>query len=552
MKQLLLLTLLFCYTICAQATAPFTENQKLASLAKVWGFLKYYHPEVAKGKLDWDAELMQKIAEVKATKDEQELNRLYLNWLDKLGYVKACLRCENNIPESLTRNLTLDWIYDTTTLSPELSKRLHYIRENRNQGKNKYVRYPYKVFKTQAEFTEQKYENLEALPSEQHRLLGLFRHWNIVNYFFPYKYATDVPWDSVLINMLPKFRDAATPMEYHLAMLELSNSINDGHNFFTTDYTRQFFGSFFVPFKYKIIGEKIEVSGFYHEGFAKADSMAIGDVITKINGRPVAEVLTEKLPYISGSNYNYKASRASYYLLNGNEPTVTITIAKDGKEYDRKIRRYAFSRFGPQPETIAGPNWKKLTPEIGYLRMGKLEKKEVKPAMKDLNETNALIIDMREYPKYTLGSLSKKLLTEVDTSAIMPYPDLKYPGVFRPKEIKYGKRNNKNHYKGKIVLLVNEGTMSAGEFGTMIFQLAPNATVIGSQTAGADGNITYIYFPGGFRASMSGLGVYYPDGRETQRIGIVPDIEVKQTIAGVKEGKDEILERALVFIETGK
>src|SRR5690606_27579445 len=100
----------------------------------------------------------------------------------------------------------------------------------------------YKIFKTQAEFTEQKYEHLEALPSEEYRLLGLFRHWNIINYFFPYKYATDEPWDSVLTNMLPKFRDASTPLDYHLAMLELSNSINDGHNFFTTDYTRQYFG----------------------------------------------------------------------------------------------------------------------------------------------------------------------------------------------------------------------------------------------------------------------------------------------------------------------
>lgn len=552
MKRLKLLFLCLLYSLHTYATTPFTESQKLESLARIWGFLKFYHPEVAKGKLDWDDELLQKIAEVKATKDEQELNKLYLNWLDKLGYVKACRSCENNIPESLKRNLTLDWIYDTTTFSPELSKRLHYIRENRNQGKNHYVRYPYKLFKTQAEFTEKKYEHLEALPSEEYRLLGLFRHWNIINYFFPYKYATDIPWDSVLPHMLPKFRDATNPQDYHLAMLELSNSINDGHNYFTTDYTRQYFGSFFVPFKYKIIDDKIVVSGFYHENFAKADSIHIGDVITRINGKPVSEVLAAKLPYISGSNYSYKVSRASYFLLNGNEPNVTITIAQNGKEHERQIRRYAFSRFGPQPETIAGPNWKRLTPEIGYLQMGKLEKKEVKPAMKDLRNTKALIIDMREYPKYTLSALSKQLLTDVDTSAIMPYPDLRYPGVFRPAPQHYGKRNNKNYYKGKVVILVNEGTMSAGEFGTMIFQLAPNATVIGSQTAGADGNITYIHFPGGFRASMSGLGVYYPDGRETQRIGIVPDIKVKQTIAGVKQGKDEILERALEFIESGE
>jgi hypothetical protein len=32
----------------------------------------------------------------------------------------------------------------------------------------------------------------------------------------------------------------------------------------------------------------------------------------------------------------------------------------------------------------------------------------------------------------------------------------------------------------------------------------------------------------------------------------VPDIEVKPTILGIQQGKDEVLERALQFIKTGK
>jgi carboxyl-terminal processing protease len=51
---------------------------------------------------------------------------------------------------------------------------------------------------------------------------------------------------------------------------------------------------------------------------------------------------------------------------------------------------------------------------------------------------------------------------------------------------------------------------------------------------------------------MSGLGVYYPDGRETQRVGIDIDIEVKPTIEGIQKGEDELLNRALEFIRTGK
>ena len=44
-------------------------------------------------------------------------------------------------------------------------------------------------------------------------------------------------------------------------------------------------------------------------------------------------------------------------------------------------------------------------------------------------------------------------------------------------------------------------------------------------------------------------GIYTPEGRQTQRIGIPPDIEVKRTIQGIKEGKDEMLEAAVAYIQ---
>lgn len=56
------------------------------------------------------------------------------------------------------------------------------------------------------------------------------------------------------------------------------------------------------------------------------------------------------------------------------------------------------------------------------------------------------------------------------------------------------------------------------------------------------------YFPGGIRPIISGIGVYYPDGTETQRFGIVPDIEVKPTIEGIQEGRDEVLEKVIEII----
>jgi C-terminal processing protease CtpA/Prc len=78
---------------------------------------------------------------------------------------------------------------------------------------------------------------------------------------------------------------------------------------------------------------------------------------------------------------------------------------------------------------------------------------------------------------------------------------------------------------------------------------AAGAIVIGSTTAGADGDVSEIPLPGGLRTAISGIGVFYPDKKPTQRVGIIPDIEVLPTIAGIRAGRDEVLEVAIQQID---
>jgi C-terminal processing protease CtpA/Prc len=122
------------------------------------------------------------------------------------------------------------------------------------------------------------------------------------------------------------------------------------------------------------------------------------------------------------------------------------------------------------------------------------------------------------------------------------------PGLFTyTHTIKVGKKND-DYYKGKVIIIVNEVTQSQAEYTAMALRVAPGAIVIGSTTAGADGNVSELILPGSIRTMISGIGIYYPDGKETQRTGIVPDIEVKPTINGILAGKDEVLEKAIELI----
>jgi len=86
--------------------------------------------------------------------------------------------------------------------------------------------------------------------------------------------------------------------------------------------------------------------------------------------------------------------------------------------------------------------------------------------------------------------------------------------------------------------------LSSGEFSCMTLKAIPNSLIVGSQTAGADGNVIRINPSQDIHSGFSSLGVYYPDGTQTQRIGIVPDVVVYPTAMGIKQGRDEILEKA--------
>jgi len=83
----------------------------------------------------------------------------------------------------------------------------------------------------------------------------------------------------------------------------------------------------------------------------------------------------------------------------------------------------------------------------------------------------------------------------------------------------------------------------------MALRTAPDVTIVGSPTAGADGNVSLVALPGGPRTYFSGLGVFYPDGSPTQWVGIVPDLLVTPTAAGIQAGVDEVLERALTLVQ---
>ena len=61
--------------------------------------------------------------------------------------------------------------------------------------------------------------------------------------------------------------------------------------------------------------------------------------------------------------------------------------------------------------------------------------------------------------------------------------------------------------------------------------------------------MTNLSVPGGIYVRFSGQGVWHADGRQLQRLGLQPTVEVRPTLKGIRAGKDEVLEAAIEYLQ---
>ncbi|MDF7812366.1 S41 family peptidase [Hymenobacter sp. YC55] len=531
------------------------QIENLAVLGRVWGFVKYYHPAIARGDYNWDAELLRVLPKVLASKNQKARSEILGAWLATLGPIPACASCQEPAATIVRLQPDLAWLTDKKQVSPALSKQLVYLRQNRNQGDHYYVKSVQNVGNPIFQH-EESYADLTT-PDAGLRLLALYRYWNMIAYFFPYRYAIGEDWQQVLPDMIPQFAAAATAEQYRLTALKLVARIHDTHATVSSDnILSNYLGKYYAPVRIRFVEGQAVVTDYYKATLGKQSGLEIGDVVVQVDGVAVPELVKKWQPLAPASNEPTQLRIIANMLLRGNTKEVPLLVRRNDKEFALTINRYPAGGLnlalnGGTASPLL-PSWRRLPNNIGYIFLGTIRNKLLPEIMDSLAHTKGLVIDIRNYPsENTVFTLSKYLLSEPVEFVQFSAPSVIYPGVFEKQPPVKLVPDGRVPYAGKVVILVNEITQSHAEYTTMAFRTTPGATVVGSTTAGADGNVSSIVLPGNVYTHITGLGVYYPDGRETQRVGIVPDVEVKPTIQGIKEGRDEVLEKAVQLIEKG-
>jgi C-terminal processing protease CtpA/Prc len=297
--------------------------------------------------------------------------------------------------------------------------------------------------------------------------------------------------------------------------------------------------------KIRFIEGKAVVTGLLGDTPARPEGLRIGDVIVTIGGRRIDSLVTAWTPYYSASNQAARLRDIGREITRGPPGPVKVTGHRNGSAFDMTVDRVVAGREQLRAlgvNDLPGETFRLLTPDVAYLKLSSLTADKSAEYVEQAANTKVLVIDIRNYPRqFVVFALGRHLVAEPTEFARFTYGDRPNPGAFRwtrPVAL----QPKAPFYNGKIVVLVDEVSQSQAEYTAMAIRAAPNAIVVGSTTAGADGNVSPIVLPGGLRSAISGIGVFYPDRRPTQRVGIVPDLIVRPTIAGILDGRDEVLE----------
>lgn len=573
------------------AAHPIRENQpdirinQLARFIKIWGLIKYRSTVSAEGKFNADSVFLQYYPLVKHA-NALQFNSLMLTLTENYVSMRVAKTgfhtvANGNRPR-LTLNIDHTWINDPA-LGFLLRKKLKKLVNTYNPGSKHY--YMNNVYYEGDLPNEQAYPGYGFM-DETMNFLSLAKAWNAVNYLFPYKYQTDINWNTVLTNMIPVFEQINSKASYETALLALETATCDTHasGFLEEINTRVVLKlAWYPPFDYQVDRQQIVVGEPLNDSLAKTSQLKPGDRIVMIDGVAIDRWLKERAQLLPASNASVKARLLSPDLqgaayafgdLKNGEPLVTL---RRGKRLIREKIKMLSARSASDVQLInnylkakqaaerATKGQQDLGEGIGLIRAGYFSEADLPNTAADsivfernLRDKQVLIFDMRKYPKspglfftYIPRALGKPAFR----FARYYGADIHDPGNFLYNDqidvyLSPGLKTNAKLYPGRIVILVNEHTQSMGEWFTMMLsQLNGRATIIGSQTAGADGDLKYLTLPGGYRFKFTGNGIFYPDGRKTQRIGIKPDIYFKPDPED-SAAADPLLQKAIDLIRT--
>jgi carboxyl-terminal processing protease len=347
--------------------------------------------------------------------------------------------------------------------------------------------------------------------------------------------------------------------QFDLATIEFVARLHSGHTFFwdaSLDKDNEPLDFYAIS----LDGKWIIESSF-------RDDLRPGDVISDMDRVPLEEFYLQQRRYIAASSV--EAQRRNLFLFPYLFPPRFTLSLEDG-------RRVVIDRASSKRSSLGTEGrWLKKG-EIGYIRIPSFYHPRLEGDAVDyvrrFSRARVLIVDVRNNP----GGIPPLILIRALMNrryrgwltCARQWPSLLDQDARSPTEVQSPPlstsnanavssgdakacRNaritepSRNAYRGRLILLVNGGCVSACEDFVEPAKDSGRATLVGEMTQGSTGTPFVYDFHNGMSLRIAVTQNYFPDGSDFEGVGIRPDVKVHTTIEDLKNGRDPVLEKAL-------
>lgn len=373
------------------------------------------------------------------------------------------------------------------------------------------------------------------------RLADVAVAWNVYRHFYPYWTETGVDWDARLAGLLDAATRATTREAHADALKALVAEVRDGHGSVLDPAGARKEAA--LPIRLALVEDRLVVT-------ASADpAVPVGSVVLRIDGLPVEKELDERLALSSGT-LQWRRARATKEFGGGAPSSEVVLQIEDG----RSVRDVSLPRIGAGPPAERRPEpVTELEPRIFYVDLTRATRSQLDQALATLARARSVVFDLRGYPTETGAQILPYLVDAPEADRWMHVARITGPfgRTAGWESMGWNLQPAAPHVEGRRIFLTDGRAISYAESVMGYVGDRRLGTIVGSTTAGTNGNVAVFELPSGLRISFTAMRVTRHDGHTPHHlVGVRPDVPVEPTIAGLRAGRDEVLEQGLALART--
>lgn len=363
--------------------------------------------------------------------------------------------------------------------------------------------------------------------------------WNVFRHFYPYWPEVGVAWDARLPSQLEAAYAANTRERHRDALRGLVAEAQDGHgNVIDTQASGD---RVVLPLQLGLVDGAVVITA------SRSADAPVGAVVSAIDGEPAAGRLAAAMRLVSGSPQWKKVRALQEIAVCATDQPVELALDTGNGAKSVRLRCEAGQR---PPETRPEPV-SELATGIWYVDLTRAPAAQLTPKLEQLAGAAGVVFDVRGYPTDAGARILPYLVDTAESDRWMHVARIVGPfgELAGWQSAGWNVMPGRPRLMGKIVFLTDARAISYAESVMGYVADRKLGTIVGGPTAGTNGNVVAFTVPGGFRIPFTGMRVTRHDGEGRHHlVGVQPNIPVTQTLAALRAGRDEVLERAVALI----